>query len=257
MTTPVLAAMQFYPPPANPSPGGLYALVNWIQDGGGVSRFLGEGVTVRPFNYGGADSVGVWDAPWCGEPGSGSAGTQLKFGFRPDIPEPFVPLTLWAYDQCDPTAASQVEVRGRVAQNLRLMESTLAEMALADRMLADASPVSKPDLRSALGYLEGQIALTGTVAVVHASPELAVEDFGLVIGNQTNFTTPLGNRWCFGGGYTETLGSTLVATSALYGWRTDAVVRDTFDSRTDEYAAIAERSLVVVYEQLIAAATIA
>jgi len=251
----VLGALEFEAPLLNPSPGGLYSVVTWVQDGGDVARFLGEGVRIRPHNYGGEDSVGVWDSPWCGEPGSGS-GNQRKFGFRPDIAEPFTPVTIWAYDECDPTPASQAEVRTRAAQNPRLMESTLAAIALAERLLADATPVTKPDLRSALGYLEGRLAITGTVGVVHANPELATEDFGLVVGNRPNFVTPLGNRWAYGGGYVDTLDQTLIATSPLYGWRTDVIVRDTFDQNTDTYAAVAERSLVIGYEQLIAAVTI-
>jgi hypothetical protein len=254
----VLGALEYEAPLANPSPSGLYSAVTWVQDGGGEARFLGEGVRIRPHNYGAEDSVGVWDAPWCGEPGSGSQGAQLKFGFRPGLSEPFTSATVWAYDECDPTAASQAEVRTRAAQNLRLMEQTISEVVLSQRMLADATNVQvEINLRDALSYLEGQLAVTGTLGVVHANPELASQEFGLVVGNGPRFVTPLGHRWVFGGGYVDTLGNTLIATSPLYGWRTDAVIRDTFDQEHDNYIAIAERSVVIGYEKLIAAATFA
>lgn len=256
----VLGALEYEAPLANPSPSGLYSAVTWVQDGGPEARFLGEGVRIRNHNYGGEDAVGVWDAPWCGDPGSGSPGAQLKYGIRPDQNEPFTSATIWAYDDCDPTPGSQSEVRTRVQQNLRLMEQTLAEVLLAQRMLADApAPVAVADLRDALSYLEGQLALTGTLGIVHANPELASQEFGLVVGNGPQFRTPLAHRWVFGGGYVSTLGSggneVLIATSPLYGWRTDAVVRDTFDQDHDRYIAIAERSVVIGYEQLVAAAT--
>lgn len=252
----VLGALEFDAPLAAPSPSGLYSAVTWVQDGGLEARFLGEGVRIRPHNYGGEDSVGVWDAPWCGDPGSGSPGAQLKYGVRPDMePAPFSSATIWAYDQCDPSPASRAEIRLRVVQNLRLMEQTLAEVLLAQRMLADASPVAVTDLRDALSYMEGQLALTGTLGVVHANPELASQEFGLVVGNGPMFRTPLAHRWVFGGGYVSTLGHVLVATSPLYGWRTDVTVRETFEHSTNTYAAIAERSLVIGYEQLVAAAS--
>lgn len=260
----VLGALEYEAPLANPSPNGLYSAVTWVQDGGEVARFLGEGVRIRPNNYGAEDAVGIWDAMWCGEgtaitkasmEASGSVGSQVKFGVRPDIPDPFTAITVWAYDECDPTADSRAEVRVRVAQNLRLMEQIIAEMALAQRMMADVVDVhGSANLRDALSYVEGQLALTGTIGVVHASPEMASQEFGLVVGNTPPFRTPMGHRLVLGGGYVMALPTMLVATSPLYGWRTDVTLRDTFDYTTNTYVAIAERSLVIGYEKLVAAA---
>lgn len=260
----VLGAIEFEAPLANPSPSGLYSAVTWVQDGGDTARFLGEGVRIRPHNYGAEDSVGLWEAPWCGDgsaitqdwfassPGA-SPGQQIKFGVRPGIPEPFTSSTIWAYDECDPTPESRAEVRIRVAQNLRLMEQTLAEIMLSQRMLADAASHSAANLRDALSYVEGQLALTGTLGVVHASPEMASQEFGLVVGNSPPFRTPMGHRLVLGGGYVLTLPTMLIATSPLYGWRTDTVIRETFDHEHDTWAAVAERSVVIGYERLVAA----
>jgi hypothetical protein len=255
----VLGAVEFDAPLANPSPSGLYSAVTWVQDGGDVARWLGEGVRFTAHNYGAEDAVGVWDAPWCGDPGSPgtSPGDQLKVGVRPARQTPFQAATLWAYDACDPTEASRAEVDTRVQQNLRLMEQTLAEMMLAQRMLADAagSTLSVPNLRDALSYAEGQLAMTGTLGVVHANPEHASQEFGLVVGNGPIFRTPLAHQWVFGGGYVSTLNDTVIATSPLFGWRTDIAVRVAFDQRHDQWISIAERSVLIGYEQLIAAAS--
>lgn len=256
-----LGAVEFDAPLVNPSPFGLYANVTWVQDGGMEARWLGEGVRIRPWNYGGEKAVGVWDAPWCGDPDDTSDGPQLKYGVREDFQAPFVSATLWAYDECDATLRSQAEVQTHVVQNLRLMEQTLAEQLLAERMLADAISqnvgVTVPNLRDAVSFVEGRLAVTGTLGVVHANPELAAQEFGLVVGNAPRFLTPLGHRWVFGGGYVDTIPETIFATSNLYGWRDDIQVRPTYDQRTGVYAAIAERSVVIGYEKLVAAASFA
>lgn len=254
----VLGAVEFDAPLASPSPNGLFSAVTWVQDGGPDARWMGEGVRIRPHNYGGEDATGIWDAPWCGEPGSDSGGAQLKEGERPDIADPFQSVTVWAYDDCDPTPLGRDEIRLRAMQNLRLREQVMAETVLAQRLLADAAAVvvARDDLRDSLSYLEGQLALTGTLGVVHSTPEHAAQEWGLVVGNGPAFRTPLSHRWVFGGGYVTALGSTLVATSPLFGWRNDVTLRETFDSEHDRWIAIAERSMVVGYERLIAAVTI-
>lgn len=67
LTTPaLLPSIPFDAPLAAPAQIGLYPLVNWDESGDGPARFLGEGVYIRPFNYGGASAFGIWDAPWCG-----------------------------------------------------------------------------------------------------------------------------------------------------------------------------------------------
>ena len=85
---------------------------------------LGSWPTVFRFDRGttAARTPLAWNAPWCGEPGSDD---EVKDGVRPDMdPEPFYPVTVWAYDECDLTAPSRDEVVARVQQILRLEEQT-------------------------------------------------------------------------------------------------------------------------------------
>ena len=60
----------------------------------------------------------------------------------------------------------------------------------------------------------------------------------------------------FGGGYVDTLDDTLVATRVSYGWRSEAQVREAFDTTHNRFLAIAERAVVIGYEQAVAAATL-
>lgn len=252
-----LNAVLFDAPLVNPSPQGLYSAVTW-PDEGELPRWLDSGVQIIKHNYGQEAAMGVWDAPWCGEPGSGD--TDLKTGVRPEDPAPFLPITAWAYDECDPRPSSRDEIRVRVAQNMRLGEQVMVERQFADRLVDDATSlgiVGAPDLRLALGYIEGLLAKTNTVGMVHASPEWASREFGLVVPSGTAVRTPLGHLWVFGGGYVDGLGDLIVATSPVYGWRDQVQVRETFQQETNTYAAIAERSVVIGYEQLIGAVLIA
>lgn len=256
MTTPapaqVLAPVEFDAPLVEPAPGGLYSAVSWA-DQTGPSRFLAEGVQIRVHNYGGESAFGVWEAPWCGDPGD-----ALKSGTRPGNLDPFDAITVWAFDQCDPTEASRREIRSRAEQNLRLLEPVAVEREFSARLLADAGvPADRAGVQAALGYLEGQIARTGTRAVIHCSPEHApfLVDSGVVLdGGDGRLRTPLGNLWAFGGGYVDGLGRTLIATSPLFGWRDQVAVREALDPNHSTAVAVAERSLVVGYEQCIAAA---
>ena len=260
MTVSVLAPVEFYPPLLNPSAAGLYGATTW-SDSVGPSRFLAQGVRVRPIgNYGGADAFGVWDAEWCAPPGSGDL--DLKTGIRPD-PEttPFAPITVWAYDECDPSPASRAEVVTRVQQILRLEEQTAVEAEFATRMLADiasegiAVPTAAP-YYDAVGYLEGELAKTNTVGLIHASAALATplaKKAAVVNPGGNTPRTVLGHRLVFGGGYVDVLGDTLIATSVVYGWRDDAQVRPVLDEDDFVFAAVAERSVVVGYEKLVAA----
>ena len=138
----------------------------------------------------------------------------------------------------------------------------MVERAFADRLLADAAVslggiASADDLRLALGYLEGQLAVTNTVGVIHASPEWASREFGLVVASGTALRTPLGHLWIFGGGYVEGLGDTIVATSPVFGWRDEVALREAMDYSRDLFAVVAERSVLVAYEAVVAAVTVA
>jgi hypothetical protein len=344
LTTPMpLPSIPFDAPLVNPAQIGLYPLVDW-DEAGGPSRFLGEGVYVRPFNYGGAAAFGVWGAAWCGDveritiSGTGgtwtytyndsptgtlannitadnlqraidalpnvddgqiyvsspSAGIYLvshsipgttsvdgasltgtnagatidpvrKEGERPDDGEPFGPITVWAADECGPGPASEAEQVMRAQQNLRLLEPVAVERELAERMLFDAAiPGAIPTratLISGIAYLEGILAETGTVGIIHASAEwaaVAASSQLLPYQQTVGLKTRLGHQFAFGGGYVDGLGTTLVATSSVFGWRDEVVVRtamssDPYDNRV---IAIAERSVVVAYEELIGAVTV-
>ncbi|MDQ1250218.1 MAG: hypothetical protein QG597_4597 [Actinomycetota bacterium] len=251
----------FDPPLVDPSPHGLYAATSWTEETG-PTRWLAEGIQIRPTgNYGGADAFGVWLADWCSPPGSDEG--DLKTGSRPEIGDPFLPITVWAYDECDLTAASRTEVRVRAAQILQLEEQTTVEREFAARLLADiaAEGIAVPamgELSDAVGYLEGELAKTNTVGQIHASAALASAGGPLLfMPSPPQFKTMLGHRMVFGGGYVEGLGPTLVATSAVFGWRDAVQVRETLDAQRDTFAAIAERSVVVGVEKAVAAVTVA
>lgn len=254
MTAAVIPAVEFEAPLVNPSPQGLYPITTWTEVAG-PSRFLGEGVRIRPHNYGGADAFGVWDATWCAEPGE-----ITKEGTRPDPLDPFAPVVVWAVDQCDLTSPSQAEVRERAAQNLRLLEQTAVEAAFAERLLDDIDTSSTVgNVAQAVSYLEAMLAITNTTGFIHAPAKLAAEaaQSQLIVRSGTSLKTPLGHTWVFGGGYEQGgLDEYLVATSQPFGWRSEPTVRDTIEARYNQYVAVAERAVVVGYEALIGAAVI-
>ncbi|MGO9157327.1 hypothetical protein [Mycobacterium sp.] len=250
-------------PLANPAPGGLVNCTSWTEETG-ATRWIAEGVRVRPHNFGGADSFGVWGSDWCLSPdqlGSGE-GDEVKTGSRPDIPDPFTAVTLYAFDsnQCgDLTAASMAEVRQRAAQNFQLMESVALEREFSARLLSDAGiPSDAADLVEAVSLLETAFALSNTVGVIHASPKwqaVAAQSMLLVSSGSVQ-KTPGGHRWCFGGGYAEGLGDQIVGTSPLYGWRDAVVLRESIEPQTNTFIAIAERNLLVACEANLGAVTI-
>lgn len=185
----------------------------------------------------------------------------IKTGERPEILDPFDPITAWAYDQCDLTAPSRAEVEARAQQILRLEEQVSVERQFAGRMLLDANDLpgsiqTATDLRAAVGYLEGQMALTNTLGFFHAGAQWASQEIGLAIKQGTKWVTPLGHTWIFGGGYVDGLDDTIVATSQPFGWRDEPVVRAAIDPHRNIYLAVAERSVVIGYEHLITAVTI-
>lgn len=253
MTAPVLAPTRFQAPLINPAPDGLYAATRWTEIGPGEpSRHL-NGVEVKGSNYGGDNAFGVWEGHYCSAPQPG----QKKEGERPEILDPFDPVTVWAYDECDLTAPSQREVELRAAQIMRLEEQVAVEREVGNRLLLDAgTPETAATLKLAVGYLEGRMAQTNTVGYFHAGAQWASQEFGLVIKSGTRWTSPLGHVWIFGGGYVEGLANTIVATSQPFGWRDQVALRTAIDERTNTFAAIAERTVLVGYEALVAAVTV-
>jgi hypothetical protein len=229
----------------------------------GLSSLSGETVGVT------SPSAGVWvltftkrhDVQITGT--SIASQTETKFGSRPDILEPFDPITVWAYDECDLTEASQEEIIARAAQILRLEESVGVEREFAARLLLDAADLPGPaqtvsTLRLAVGYLEAQMALTNTLGFFHVGAQwAAAEPLGIFNRQGTRWVSPLGHVWVIGGGYVDGLDDTIIATSQPYGWRDEPAVRTAIDTvHKDVFAAIAERTVLVGYEHLIAAVTI-
>ncbi|AHB79333.1 major capsid pentamer protein [Mycobacterium phage JAMaL] len=261
MTAPVdvIDVVHFTPPPLNPTTYGLYGAVGtWQTD---PDNRWHHGVEFRSGgNYGGEGSFGIWNAPWCGTP---DPADQLKTGERPDNLDPFYPVTVWAYDECDLTAPSRAEVEARAAQVLRLEEQVAVEREFAARLLLDAADLETPiptaaSLALAVGALEGAAALTNTQVYFHVGAQWVSQDptGALFKKSGTTWTSPLGNVWVVGGGYVDGLEDTIVATSQPYGWRDEATVRTAIDEKHNLFAAVAERSVLVGYEAVIAAVTI-
>lgn len=263
--TAALLPIEFEAPQIEPTPGGLYAATTWATETG-PPRWLASGIRVRVTNYGGEAASGIWEAAWLAGPGD-LTDDDLKTGTRPDNLDPFTPLTVWAFDQSDdgdlsdPTAA---QVRYRAERILAMSEPTAVERRFAARLLADAgTPAEKISLAEAVGHLEELFAATGTLGVIHARAGLLAiaESNRLIVRDPAApgvLRTPAGHRWAFGGGYATpgALGDTLIATSALYGWRDVVLINDTFQHALNRYAAVAERSVVVGYERAIGAAEV-
>lgn len=260
--TSALQAIQFEAPPVNPAPNGLYNATTWAEVAAGdPSRFMAAGVQMRPHNYGGESSFGVWDADWCSTLDELTV-DDVKKGTRPnplDLDE-FVAMVVWAYDQCDLTLPSQREVTARATQNLRLLEQNAVEHEFADRLLDDVTSegittATASDFVGAVSHLEAEFARTNTLGLVHANPMYAAVAAAnqLLIRSGSTFTTPLGHRWVFGGGYIDTLETTLVGTSPTFGWRDEVQVRTVVKQEWNQFVAVAERAVLIGYEAVVAA----
>lgn len=248
--------VHFEAPLVNPSPGGLYPATNWTEEGDGPTRWLSGGVEVRGQNYSDGQASGIWDAPWCPPP---ALDGPRKEGERQTILDIFDPMTIWAYDSCDLTTPSRAEVQTRAAQILRLEEQPAVEREFAARLLLDAADLGPvptvADMTAAMGALEAAMAKTNTLGYFHLGTQwaAALASAHLISRTGTGWTTPMGHRLILGGGYVEGLGDTLVATSAPFGWRSSVQVREAVEERHNTYIAIAERSVVIGYEALVAA----
>ncbi|WP_243858121.1 hypothetical protein [Mycobacterium sp. DL440] len=255
--TAALSPVVFDAPLVNPAPNGLFTATQWTDEDGPL-RWLPSGVDVRVFNYGGGTQFGVWAAPWNAAE-SELAPSDVKEGVRPDFPDTFVAMTTYATDECDLLKRSREEVRVRAQQVHRLQEPNQVEKMLATRLLADAgTPGTAAGIVAAVAHLEGLLAKTNTIGLIHASAEWAAfaAYANLVRYQGGKLVSPLGHTWVFGGGYVDTLGSTLIATSPTLGWRGPVALRDAPSMEVNEFVAVAERSLVVGYEALVGAVTV-
>lgn len=255
--TSTLSSTFFDVPLVNPSPNGLFAATQW-RDETGPLRWLPAGVAFRVFNYGGEDAHGVWTADWCASEADLDPVTDLKTGERPEFPDPFLAFTSWAYDECDLTSESRAEVRTRAEQTLRLQEQVSVERKFADRLLADAgTPQQVSSVKLAVSYLEAELAKTNTVGQLHIGAQWVAQEVGMFKASGSALKSPLGHTWVVGGGYVDGLDNVVVATSPTYGWRGPISVQDAMKLEHNKFAAVAERSLVVGVEAVVAAAQIA
>ncbi|OPX12483.1 hypothetical protein [Mycobacterium sp. AT1] len=248
----------FDAPPQNPAPGGLYAEVSWT-DVTGPSRHL-NGVEIRGTSFPGASQTGIWDAPWCSVP---ALDGPRKEGQRGGVLDPFDPVVVWAFDSCDLTEPSRREVESRASQALRLRESAMVARQLADRLRLDAAELATiptvDDAAVALAWLETQLAKANVVGLVHASPTMlpGLVSVRLVSRLGTKWITPGGHTLVVDGGYADGLGETLIATSApLFGWRDQPQVRTAIDEKHNTFVAVAERTVLVGCEAVVASVVI-
>ena len=111
----------------------------------------------------------------------------------------------------------------------------------------------------AIGQIEAAFARTNTTGFIHIGAQWATSlaQSKLLIKSGSGFVSPLGHRWVIGGGYVAGLGNTVIGTSQPYGWRDEATVRTAIDEKHNIFAAVAERSVLIGYEALVAAQVIA
>lgn len=98
-----------------------------------------------------------------------------------------------------------------------------------------------------------------TTGLIHARAGLlaVAASAHLIVRDGPILRSPAGHRWVFGGGYAAApLGDTIIGTSPVFGWRDEIAVRDAMKHSTNEYICIAERSVLVATEALVAAAEI-
>lgn len=245
-----------FDPPLVPTPRGLFAAVTWLQDGTLPLRFL-DGLQVRQQNIGLDGQFGVWDEDWCTPPDSATAATKIK-ARPPAVIFDVDPITVYAYDhnQCgDMTVDSRAEVQQRAVHVMALTEQLSVEHSIGARLIADApAPVPAASVTVGVSELEVAMAKVGLTGYLHASPKWAayLAESRLNLGGRS----PLGHTWVFGGGYADTLGDTIVATTQLYGWRGPMSVRDAIKLELNQYVVIAERSMAIAYEAAVAAVTV-
>ena len=252
----VIPATIFDPPVTPALPYGLYQHVEWVSSGDPARFLVNDGVVIRPRSFD-ADGFGAWEAGWCADP---QAISEAKEGDRPDIdlPTPFEPETVFGFDRnyCgDLSAQSRQEVRDRALENLTRMEQIAAERQFADRLNTDAgTPPTATSLRDAIATLEEALAKVGVSGFIHMSPGWVARDPEVfVVDGSGGVKTVLGTTVVIGGGYAHDIPWRLFATSQVYGWRGSTQINEATEHETNQFIAVAERSVLLGYEKLIAA----
>lgn len=263
MTSTEMPPVQFEAPLLPSPPHGLYQVVTWAQDGTEPLRWL-AGLEIRPVNFPGDDGFGIWEAAWNVDPDD-LTDDDVKTGDRPDISDlaAFEAMTVYGFDRNqvgDLREVAQQEVRARAARNLDRLEQRSVETTFAARLLDDSDSVtSATDIADAIAKLEAHLAKTQTVGVIHAGAQWATPALSsrvLTPDGDGTFRTALGHQVVFGGGYVDTLGAKLVATSPVYGWRGPATPYENTKPLTNQFIAFVERSVLIGYESAIAAVEI-
>ncbi|MCD2119436.1 MULTISPECIES: hypothetical protein [Rhodococcus] len=232
---------------ANPAPVGLYQ-VAIVLDRDDPTR-LADGVLVRSINCG---PSGVWPIEYCAGPPA-----EPKGGDRaPD--HLFTGLVVWAADDCG-LLADLNDQQARARQLLRLHERRHVEEHAATVLTAEAGPPNTATgLVAALGAVEEQLAQFGYPGVVHAAPHLAAaaHAVNLVVRDGARLLTPSGNQWAFGAGYVD-LGDTLFGTGPVVVHRGPVVESTGPFHRRNERLVVVEREVLVSWECVTLAVTIA
>lgn len=264
-----LLPVEFIPPLIAPAaPYGLAAATSWVDAlSEEALRWLPAGVQFRLRTHRAPGAFGVWGAPWCAGLDDLDA-DDIKTGPPPedDDPDPFAPITTWAFDRLQEcgnlSEFDRNQVRERVAQTFAIREPLAIETEFATRLVASAgTPTNADDLVGAVGALEQAFSTTGTVGLIHARVSLLAmaEHLRMIIRDPATpgvLRSPAGHRWVFGAGYATPLGDSLIGTSATYGWRDQVSVRDALQPWRNQFIAIAERSVLVGYEAVIGAVEI-
>lgn len=267
--TAALLPVEFTPPLVKPThPYGLDAATTWTgAESDEAQRWLPSGVQIRSHTHRNPGAFGVWTAPWCVDPDDLDPVDDLKTGPPPqdDDPDPFVAMTVWAFDRLQEcgnlSEIDRAQVVERARQTFAIREPLAVETEFGARIVADEpAPTAVDDVVEAVGHLEQAFAATGTFGLIHARVGLlaVAEDRHMILRDADSgvLRTPGGHRWVFGGGYATPLGNTLIGTSPTYGWRGEVEVREAIQYERNQFVAIAECSVIVGYEALIGAAEI-
>lgn len=260
-----LAAVD-YKAPRLPVARGLMDVVDWPE--GGLPRWFDSGVLVERTNFDGDTGYGLWNPDWNATLAEVISANVKKTGSRPDRDDtPFVHKTAYAYAK-NPCGDLRSETRDETTERSRAMlerrmPKTIST-AFAQRMLSDVTADSvavgtAADVVEAISDLELALADVGVDgALIHASPKFAaplVASWVLRLSGPS-YVTPLGHTMVFSGGFNQVLDQTLIATTAVVGWKTPALELGIIEYQDNQYVSIHEQSVLLAYEQVLAAATI-
>lgn len=236
---------------------GLYETVEWLADGSEPFRALATGVDVEQVNTGLDEQFGVWGENWCANPDALES-DKIKDRLNREYAN-FTSLPVYGYDanQCgDMTEEARREVRQRALNSLTLNEQRAVETSTAIRMLAGVPepPNYRANFFDAVSFLEGELAKKGITGYIHLGAQWAAHAARYMLND--NGRSPMGHTWVFGGGYVETLGWNLIATTRPIGWRSSVSLREAYKYELNQYVAVAERTVLVAYEAVLASVNI-